>query len=102
MKPTLTRKTILKSLRQNRSLLDRYSVRRIGLFGSYAAGKQTLRSDIDFVVEFETPSYDNLLGLSRALRKLFGRKVEVLTPDGLDRIRVKGVAESIRKAIAYA
>jgi predicted nucleotidyltransferase len=77
-------------------------VQRIGLFGSYATGRQTREIDIDFVVEFGQPTYDNFTGLSRALSKLFGRKVDVITPDGLDGIRVRGIAESIRKALAYA
>ena len=101
-KTALTRQTILRVLRQNRSLLDKYRVRRIGLFGSYATGAQTGKSDIDFVVEFEHPTYDNFVGLTRALKKLLGRKVDVITPDGLGGIRVRGIAESIRKALAYA
>lgn len=101
-KTALTRQRILCTLRQNRSLLDRYSVLRMGLFGSYATGKQTARSDIDFLVEFKQPTYDNFIGLSRELESLFGRKVEVLTPGGLDSIRVRGIAESIRKTLAYA
>ena len=101
-KTGLTRQSILRLLRQNRRLLDKYSVLSIGLFGSYAIGKQTPRSDVDFLVEFERPTYDNFIGLSRELEILFGRKVEVLTPHGLGSIRIPEVAESIRKVLAYA
>ena len=87
---------------RSRSLLDRYAVRRVALFGSYARGQQTGKSDIDLLVEFEHPTYDGFLGLSRELERLFGRKVEILTPEGLESIRVKGIAESIRKTLAYA
>lgn len=100
-KNALTRQQILRILRQNASLLERYAVKRIGLFGSYAKGRQTDKSDIDFLVQFKQPTYDNFIGLSRELEKLFGRKVEILTPEGLDSIRVRGIAESIRKALAY-
>ncbi len=98
----LTRQGILKALRQNPNLLERYSVRKIGLFGSYARRRQTEKSDIDLLVEFERPTYDNFLGLSRELEKIFGKKIEILTPQGLESIRVKGIAESIRKTLAYA
>lgn len=101
-KTPLTRRTILTVLRKNRSLLDAYSVRRIGLFGSFAAGRQTEASDIDFIVEFGRPTYDNFLGLARELKRLFGHQVEIITPDGLESIRVRGVAARIRKSAAYA
>jgi hypothetical protein len=100
-KARLTRRTILTTLRRNRELLDKYAVRRIGLFGSFASGRQTERSDIDFVVEFDRPTYDNFIGLSRELEKLFGKRVDILTPEGLESIRVRSVADSIRKSLAY-
>lgn len=100
-KAKLTRQSILTSLRHNRGLLDKYAVRRIGLFGSFASGRQTERSDIDLVVEFERPTYDNFMGLSRELEKLFGKRVDILTPEGLDSIRVRSVTDSIRKSLAY-
>jgi predicted nucleotidyltransferase len=41
------------------------------------------------------------MGLIRDLEKLFGRRVDVLTPEGLNSIRVPSVGESIRKSLAY-
>lgn len=97
----LTREKILRALRRNRNLLEKYSVRKIGLFGSYAAEKGRVRSDVDFLVEFEIPTYDNFIGLSNALEKILGKKVEILTPAGLDSIRVGRIADDIRKALAH-
>ena len=99
--PSLTRARILKMLREHGDVLEKYSVKRIGLFGSYARGKQKRGSDIDFLVEFEKPTYDNFYDLIVYLEKLFGRKVEVLTPDGVDSIRVPEVAQSIRDSVVY-
>ena len=99
---SLTRQQILRTLRQNPKLLEYYAVKKIGLFGSYAKGRQNEKSDIDLLVEFTRPTYDNFLGLSRELEELFGRKVEILTPEGLESIRIKGIAEGIRKTLAYA
>ncbi|MSP88316.1 MAG: nucleotidyltransferase [Alphaproteobacteria bacterium] len=88
-------------LRQNQEVLAKRAVRRIALFGSYAKGRPTTESDIDFLVEFERPTYDNFLGLSRDLGRLFGKNVEILTPDGLKTIRVKAIADGIREALVY-
>lgn len=100
-KPNLTRALILQTLRHEQAALRRYSVKRIGLFGSYARDEQKRRSDIDFLVEFEKPTYDNFYRLIEYLEKVFGRKVEVLTPDGVDSIRVPEVAQSIRDTVVY-
>ena len=62
----LTKHRILAELRQNDDVLKRYSVRNIALFGSFASGWKTDSSDIDLFVEFERPTFDNFLGLSRA------------------------------------
>jgi len=86
----LTRRHILRLLRQNPRLLEKYAVKKIGLFGSYAKGRQTGKSDIDFLVEFERPTYDNFIGLARGLERLFGRRVDILTPEGLNRASACG------------
>src|SRR5436190_24359782 len=100
-KPSLTRARILKTVREQEEVLEKYSVKRIGLFGWCVRGKQKRGSDIDFLVEFEKPTYDNFFNLIVYLEKLFGRKVEVLTPDGVDSIRVPEVAQSIRDSVVY-
>jgi len=92
---------ILKSLKDKKDILKKYGVKRIGLFGSYTKGLQKRNSDIDLVVEFEKPSFDNFMELTFYLEKLFGRKVDILTPDGVKSIRVKKVAEDIKRSIIY-
>ena len=98
---SLTKADILQALREHDEDLKRFSVRRIGLFGSFAHDRQRPDSDLDFVVEFEMPTYDNFYELSIFLENLFGRKVEILTPDGVDSIRVEEVARSIRESVEY-
>ena len=100
-KPSLTRAKILKALREHDETLKKYSVKRIGLFGSYARGKQKRGSDIDFLVEFEKPTYDNFYDLIVYLERLFRRKVQILTPCALETMRVKEVAQSIRDSVVY-
>lgn len=97
----LTDKQILKTLREYQDILRKYGVKRIGLFGSYVRGKQKKDSDIDFLVEFEKPNFDNFMEMCFFLENLFGKKVEVLTPDGVKTIRIKEVAEEIKRSVVY-
>ena len=49
-----TKEEIIRFLEQNRGLLSqRYHVTRIGLFGSFARGEQTERSDVDLLVDLD-------------------------------------------------
>ena len=99
--PSLTGEEILQTLREHDETLKAYSVRRIALFGSYARSEETLTSDIDFLVEFDKPTYDNFYNLIEYMENLFGKRVEVLTPIALETMRVPEVAESIRESLVY-
>ena len=99
---TLAKDEILDALRKHRDILLKYKVREIGLFGSFARGEQVERSDIDLIVDFEEPSIENLMGLSSFLENLFGKKVEILTPAGVESIRINHIKEEIKRSIVYA
>ena len=75
----LTRARILKALDEHEEMLKKYSVRRIGLFGSYARNRPRRGSDVDFLVEFAEPTYDNFYDLSVSLEHLLGRRIELVT-----------------------
>ena len=100
-KDNLTRNRIVALLRRHEDMLTKYRVKRIGLFGSYVKGKQTSKSDIDFVVEFEQPSFDNYMNLAEYLEKLLGKKIDILTPEGIKSIRVKKIAQNINRSVLY-
>ncbi|WP_424356358.1 nucleotidyltransferase family protein [Methanobacterium sp. MBAC-LM] len=61
----------------------KYNVKRIGFFGSYARHEEKEESDVDVLVEFEKPTFDNFMELSFYLEDLFGKKVDLLTPNSL-------------------
>ena len=59
----------------------KYQVKRMELFGSYANGNATERSDADFLVEFiaPEPSIFAVMGLREELSRSLGRPVDVVT-----------------------
>lgn len=83
MRKKITGEDILKQLEKHYKVLEKYHVKKIGLFGSYARGEQTKTSDIDFLVEFEKPDFDNFMDLVFFLEDLFGSKVELITNEGI-------------------
>ena len=81
------------------SLCRQYGVIRLDVFGSAATGDfDPSRSDIDLIAVFSStrePGYaDRYLDFADALERLFGRKVDLLTPGS---IRNPRFAETIRK-----
>jgi hypothetical protein len=77
-----SREEILSLLRERRSeIYVRFSVRRIGLFGSFARDATTEKSDIDLLVELERPTFDHYMDLKFYLEELFGRTVDLVLSD---------------------
>ena len=66
-----------------------YGAYNVRVFGSVARGEADEKSDIDLLVKMESGrSLLDLCGLLIDLEELLGRKVDVVTEDGLrDRIR---------------
>ena len=56
-KTNLAAEEIINLLRTNKNVLEKYKIKRIGLFGSYVRGEQKKKSDIDLVVEFDLPAF---------------------------------------------
>ena len=79
----MTAKRIIQILKEHKYILEKYKVKRIGLFGSYARGQQNALSDIDFLVEFKEPTFDNFMDLVFSLEDLLGKKVELITNGSL-------------------
>ena len=98
-------KDIVAILRLHGQTLRRdFAVRRIGVFGSFAKGTESEKSDIDFYVEFELSELDldKYLRLIEYLEKLFNKKIDLVTKDGVESIRIPHIREEIKKEIVYA
>ena len=77
---------ILKILRKNREILrKKFGVKKIEVFGSYVNGEETEKSDIDLLIEFEKgkKTFDNFMELVFFLEKILGKKVDLLTKNGI-------------------
>jgi len=60
-------------------LRERYSVKSLGVFGSYVKGEQKKRSDLDLLVEFEqAPSLFEYVTVENHLSDLAGIKVDLV------------------------
>jgi predicted nucleotidyltransferase len=81
-----TKEDVFTLLRKNGARLRGFGVERLSVFGSFARGEPSEESDVDILVEFEPgqETFDNFLGLAEFLEELFGRKVDLLTPESLN------------------
>lgn len=93
----LSKAFIKQTLVDNRETLQKYGVKRIGLFGSYVRGTATARSDIDFLVELERLTFRDYMGLALFLEDLFEKDVDLVTPTSIK----PGFKPYIEKEIEY-
>lgn len=89
---------ILAAIQAHRKELKRFSVKRLGLFGSQARGEGHEASDLDFVVDFERKTFDNYMDLKEFLENLFHCQVDLVIIDAI-KPRLKDV---ILKETIYA
>ena len=76
----------LKTLEANKAKLTDFGVRNVGLFGSYLHGKESDKSDIDLLIDFEPKkeNFDNFIAVCDLFENLFkNEKIEVVTKNGL-------------------
>ena len=75
---------ILDFLKQHKQDLEtRFSVRRIGLFGSVLRGSVIDSSDIDILVELAHPTFDQYMDLKFFLEDKLGMPVDLVLADSL-------------------
>jgi hypothetical protein len=85
----MNRNDILNKLRELKPFLNReYSVKEIGLFGSFASDSARDDSDIDLLIELEKPIGWKFFSLEIYLEQIFGRKIDLVTKNALrDRLK---------------
>jgi len=86
--------------RRARPVFRRYGIKKAILFGSFAAGRQTLKSDVDLVLIQDTDKryFERFEGILRELYEAIrGRDIEVFiyTPEELEKISHRKFIQNI-------
>ncbi len=69
---------------QKGELRERYNVKEIGIFGSCVRGDRSAGSDVDILVEFESPiGFFKFLELEEYLEGLLGTRVDLVSRKAL-------------------
>jgi len=80
----ITKNDILTKLKDLKPFLYRnYSVKEIGLFGSFSEDDFSEESDIDILVELEKPIGWKFFSLELYLEQIFKRKIDLVTKNAL-------------------
>jgi predicted nucleotidyltransferase len=80
------------------SLLKRYSIREIGVFGSYVRHEQGMSSDLDILVDFEKPiSLLRFVELEAELSEMTGVNVDLVSREALK----PRIGESVRREVVF-
>jgi predicted nucleotidyltransferase len=91
-----TLKQIKAKLRASKSTLEKeYGVTRLGIFGSFARSEQKKDSDVDLLVEFQTPPGLRFIHLANYLETLLAQKVDLLTPDAVKPNRLAYIMKDV-------
>ncbi|NCJ05231.1 DNA polymerase subunit beta [Synechococcales cyanobacterium C] len=92
---------LLDTLREQRSQILQVAARHgafnVRVFGSVVWGEETAESDIDFLIDYDKDQATAWFpgGLLMDLQDLLGRKVDILTDQGISpRIREKVLSEA--------
>lgn len=88
---------IFEQLKAHWKTLEGYGVRQCGLFGSFRRDEATPESDIDLLVVFEPElkTFRNYMGLYFFFEELFGRKIDMVTPESLSPIFGHRILEEV-------
>jgi predicted nucleotidyltransferase len=87
---------IKKTINQHRKELEeKFKVKSIAVFGSYAREEQTPSSDIDIIVEFKEPVGFLFIHLADFLEEILQTKVDLLTPEAIKPNRRKYIMEEL-------
>lgn len=80
----MIRDKVLSLLKEHLEEIRKFKIQKISIFGSVARNQETIQSDVDILIKFDGPaSYDLYMDLKFFLEDLLGRKVDLITEDGM-------------------
>ena len=87
---------IQNKLRSNKKILfEKYGLKVLAVFGSYARNQQTEKSDVDILVEFEKPVGIEFIDLAQDLEKILNEKVDLVSKGGLKQKYFKSISNEL-------
>ncbi len=88
----------------NQKEIKKYGVLKLGIFGSFVRDEVTSKSDVDLFIEFapEYKTLKNFLGLANFFTKLTGRKIEIVTPQSLNKFTGKYILKELEYVPNFA
>lgn len=91
---------IFNFLEKNKTDIQKFGVKRLGVFGSFVKNTQRDHSDIDFLVEFYSNkvSYTNFIELAYFLEDNLQTKIDLITLESLS----PHIGPHILKEVEYA
>jgi len=93
-----TKDEILNFLKQHKEeLANRFSVRRIGIFGSFLRGESGDESDVDILVAMDQPTFDHYMDLKFFLEEQLHRSVDLVLEETV-KPRLKSI---LAREVAY-
>jgi len=91
---------IRRILKEHKDLLrERFGVKRLAIFGSYARGKATPVSDVDILVDLKRPIGWEVVDLRDHLEALLGIPVQLVTESALR--QKPSLWKSVREDLIY-
>jgi predicted nucleotidyltransferase len=80
------------------TLREKFKIKNIGIFGSYAREEESEKSDIDILVEFYAPIGWEFIDLKEFLEEILGKEVDLVTVRALK----PQLKDSILKEVVFA
>jgi uncharacterized protein len=78
----MTKEDIKRVLLNNKKILKKYKVNKIGIFGSFATGRTKKKSDVDLLVEFDDMiDLFDFVHLNDEIQQILKSKVDLVTSD---------------------
>jgi predicted nucleotidyltransferase len=83
--PAKSRHEVVERIAALRPAIRSLGIRRVAIFGSFARNQAGVDSDVDVLVEFEAgrKNFDAWLDLGDLLERTLGRRVDLVSIDGL-------------------
>jgi len=82
-------------LSQKKELFEKYPIKSLAIFGSYARNEQGPESDLDLMVEFHSRIGSEFIELTDDLEEILGIKVDLVSRKGIKELYFKRIKEDL-------